>query len=103
MSVAVVIALASEAWACRGAGVICKGEGVDVVDLALRPRVEPMSALSMSADFASVRSSLDGLVLTWRAQIHATAILGVRARRGGSWASKDTEATILLIAVPKSS
>ena len=67
-----------------------------MVDLVLRPRVEPMSALSMSADFARVRSSLDCLVLACRAQATAAAVLGMRVSRGASFASADAEAVILL-------
>lgn len=70
-----------------------------VVDLALRPRVEPMSALSMSADFARVRSSLDGLVLACRVQIQAAAVLDERLRRGANWTSADAEAVILLVLI----
>lgn len=46
--------------------------GEDGVDLTLNP----MRALSMSADFASVSLSLDSLVLACRADIHAMMVRG---------------------------
>ena len=58
-----------------------------------------MSALSMSADFARVRSSLDGLVLACRVQIQAAAVLDERVRRGADWASADAEAVILPVLI----
>lgn len=61
----------------------------------LRPIVEPMRALSMSADFARVWSSLVGLVLTCRVDIHATAVLDGRV----SLASADVEVVMILLMV----
>lgn len=71
MSVAVGLALTAEEWACWVKEAERKGEGVEVDLAVLRPIVEPMSALSMSADFASVRSSLEVLVLACRVQMEA--------------------------------
>lgn len=101
MSAAVGLPFITGALACWVAGFKNnEGEGVEIdVDFAPRPIVEPMSALSMSADFASVRSSLDGLVLACRVQMQAKAVFGVGVKRGGSRAS----AAVILLALVMSS
>ena len=71
----VVVGPTARVWAFWVAGVRREEDDAVVVDLPLSPIVEPISVLSKSADFASVCSSLDGLVLAWRADSPAKAAL----------------------------